>query len=121
MSLDNPAAVMGRIDEILTDLAGRENDFEAAVKRLARLEAEWEYKLQLVIQTASAPSADKRKAEALTSCVAANADKYKELVDTAAEVKATRAVVGLLEAQLSALQSVLRAQTREAFISGGVK
>lgn len=115
MSLDNPGLVMQRIEELLADLALRQGPYESAVAELERLEAKWEFRFLTTLQTADAGSAEKRKAIAYTATVAAHPDFYGELIEKRAEVKATRAVVGLLDTQLSALQSVLRAQTREAF------
>lgn len=113
--LDNPGLVMRRIEDHLADLADRQGPFEAAVAELERLEARWEFRYLTTLETASGSSAEKRKATAYTATVAAHPDFYKDLVEKRAEVKATRAVVGLLDTQLSALQSVLRAQTREAY------
>jgi hypothetical protein len=112
--IDSPGLVIKRIGDILRDLDERQNPFEEAVGQLERLEAKWEFRYLTTLQTTEGGSAEKRKAQAYTATVAAHAEFYGELIETRAEVKATRAVIGLLEAQLSALQSVLRAQSREA-------
>lgn len=112
-ALDNPGLIIKRIGEILTDLDERQNPYETAVGDLERLEAKWEFRYLTVLQTLEGGSADKRKANAYTSVVAQHAEFYGELVAARVAVKATRAVVGLLETQLSALQSVLKAQSRD--------
>lgn len=114
MSFDSPAAVMARISDILRDLDLRRNPFETAVGELERLEARWEFRYLTTLESASGSSAEKRKAQAYTATVAAHPEFYGELIECRAEVKSTRAVIGLLETQLSALQSLLKNQARDA-------
>lgn len=112
-SLSDPGRVIRRIEDILKDLDERQGPFESAVADLAKREAHWELKLQRALIRADGSSDAKRKANALDKTVIDSPQDWELMVAKQAEVKATRAVVGLLEAQLSALQSVLRAQTRE--------
>lgn len=113
MSLDAPGLVIREIERVLQTLDLKENPFEEAVKRLSKLEDDWEFAYLTTLEAVQGSSAEKRKATAFTTTVSANPEMYQQLRENRAEVKATRAVVGLLEAKLSALQSVLRAQSRD--------
>ena len=115
--LDHPGLVMRQISAIEADLAERQNRFEEAVGELSGLHRDWEFVLQTTFLTTDG-TVREREAKTLTAAVAANSELYQQLKDREAEVAATKSVVRVLEQRASALQSVLRAQTREAFGNG---
>ena len=112
MSLDAPGIVMRSLAALEDDLAQRQNGHETDSDRLTHLDARWELTLAQTMLTVAESNAERRKAKALTMAVAANPELYQELMELRARVAGTKSVMAVLERRASALQSILRAQTR---------
>ena len=106
MTLSTPQAVEARLEEIETDLATRQNDYETAALEWFRAKREREKRHAEEFLRADGSVAER----------AAKADKATaEIgVDAEASYEATRAVVRTLETRASIGQSILRAQSRAA-------
>lgn len=112
MTLSHPAAVMGRLAEIESDLAGRQNEYEDVADKLARVKREWDKRMATALVGAKGSSKELREAEALLAILAAGDDIYERLTDAEARYSALKVVTGSLSERASIGQSILKAQTR---------
>lgn len=104
VTLDAPAAVIERLDEIDRDLALRQNLLEAAALTYYRAKRDREHNRAIAFLSSEGTVAERN----------ALADKATALDarDAEAEYEALRAVVRVLETRASIGQSILKAQGR---------
>lgn len=104
MTLSHPGAVIGRLEEIETDLALRQGALEAAALGWFRLKRDREKARAVAFLSAEGTVAERN----------ALADRETALIGVAeeAEFEALRAVVRTLETRASIGQSILRSQNR---------
>lgn len=107
MTLDNPAAVMGRLLAIEQDLAVRQGALEAAALAWFRVKRDKEHQRAVAFIRATGTVAERNAlAEVETSLIG---------VSEEAEFEALRAVVRTLETRASIGQSILRSQGQSGF------
>jgi hypothetical protein len=110
-ALTDPGLVIGRLEEIETDLAKRQNDYETAAKDFARHKRDWEQKLASCRIVAKGGDADTRKANALLAAVASD-EMYKNLKEAEGAFEGCKAVISVLNTRAMIGMAILRAQGR---------
>jgi hypothetical protein len=103
-ALSDPGLVLARLEEIETDLARRQNNFEAAALAWFRAKRDREHQRAVAFMRAEGSVAERNAQADIETC--------RIGVEHEAEYEALRAVMRTLETRASIGQSVLRSQGR---------
>lgn len=111
MPHDSPGVVIGGLDEIATDMANRQIEYENAARDRARCLRDWERRLALHTRKAQGATAEVRKANALVAAIEQD-DLFERLSDAEARFDALRVVMKVLSDRSMIGMAILRAQGR---------
>jgi hypothetical protein len=111
VEFDSPQAVLASLSQIDTDLANRQNEYEAAAEGWFTVKRDREYEWAKAFVQATGPvPARKAAADMATARVGVEAE---------ARFEALKAVVRVLETRASIQQSILKAHTGASFRRNG--
>lgn len=108
----SPAQIIGRLEEIETDLAMRQNSLETVATDFYAAKRDWELE-EAKARLAADGTVQERRDRGLLAL--AKSDVYKRFILAEAAYEGQKAAYRALETRASIGQSLLRAHTREQF------